>query len=62
MSHLSICRNKDNLQACAVKIPTLTTQLRILTSVKASTPDDLSVSSEPYSHCCLLFNGYSRQV
>eukprot|EP00731_Ephydatia_muelleri_P020881 Em0013g608a len=35
---------KDNLQASAVKIPTLTTQLRILASVKASTQNDLSAS------------------
>ena len=35
---------KANLQYCAEMIPTLSTQLRIIASVKASTPDDASVS------------------
>ena len=37
-------RIKANLQYCAEMIPTLSTQLRIIASVKASTPDDISVS------------------
>ena len=36
-------RIKANLQYCAEMIPTLSTQLRIIASVKASTPDDASV-------------------
>jgi hypothetical protein len=35
-------RMKANLQYCAEMIPTLSTQLRIIASVKASTPDDAS--------------------
>ena len=38
------CRLKANLQYCAEVIPTLSTQLRIIASVKASTPNDTSVS------------------
>ena len=37
-------RTKANLQYCAEMIPTFSTQLRILASVKASTPADSSVS------------------
>ena len=40
----SPCRMKTDLQYCAEIIPTLSTQLRIIASVKASTPDDQSVS------------------
>jgi hypothetical protein len=40
-------RMKANLQYCAEMIPTLSTQLRIIASVKASTPDDASVSLTP---------------
>ena len=36
-------RSKNNLQCCAEMIPTLSTQLTILASVKTSTPDDISV-------------------
>ncbi len=39
-------RNKNNLLCCAEMIPTLSTQLTILASVKTSTPDDISVSVE----------------
>ena len=39
-------RIKANLQYCAEMIPTLSTQLRIIASVKASTPDDISVSAD----------------
>lgn len=39
-------RIKGNLQYCSEMIPTLSTQLRIIASVKASTPDDTSVSKE----------------
>lgn len=35
---------KSNLQYCVEMIPTLSTQLRIIASVKAVTPDDTSVS------------------
>ena len=34
---------KRNLQYCVEMIPTLSTQLRIIASVKAVTPDDTSV-------------------
>ncbi len=37
-------RIKANLEYCAEMIPTLSTQLRIIASVKAATPDDASVS------------------
>lgn len=37
-------KTKASLQSCAELIPTLSTQLRIIASVKASTPDDASVS------------------
>lgn len=37
-------KTKASLQCCAEMIPTLSTQLRIIASVKASTPDDTSVS------------------
>ena len=37
-------RSKNNLLCCAEMIPTLSTQLTILASVKMSTPDDVSVS------------------
>lgn len=37
-------RMKANLEYCTEMIPTLSTQLRIIASVKASTPDDASVS------------------
>ena len=37
-------KTKASLQSCAEMIPTLSTQLRIIASVKASTPDDTSVS------------------
>lgn len=37
-------RSKNNLLCCAEMIPTLSTQLTILASVKTSTPDDISVS------------------
>ena len=37
-------KTKASLQSCAEMIPTLSTQLRIIASVKASTPDDISVS------------------
>ncbi len=36
-------RSRSNLQCCAEMIPTLSTQLTILASVKTSTPDDISV-------------------
>ena len=38
-------KTKASLQSCAEMIPTLSTQLRIIASVKASTPDDTSVSN-----------------
>ena len=38
-------KTKASLQSCAEMIPTLSTQLRIIASVKASTPDDTSVSA-----------------
>ena len=37
-------RSRNNLLCCAEMIPTLSTQLTILASVKISTPDDISVS------------------
>ena len=37
-------KTKASLQSCAEMIPTLSTQLRIIASVKASTLDDTSVS------------------
>ena len=37
-------RSKNNLLCCAEMIPTLSTQLTILASVKTATPDDISVS------------------
>ena len=37
-------RSRSNLLCCAEMIPTLSTQLTILASVKTATPDDLSVS------------------
>lgn len=37
-------RSRNNLLCCAEMIPTLSTQLTILASVKTSTPDDISVS------------------
>lgn len=37
-------RSRNNLLCCAEMIPTLSTQLTILASVKTSTPDDTSVS------------------
>lgn len=36
-------RTRNNLQCCAEMIPTLSTQLAMLASVKIATPDDLSV-------------------
>lgn len=52
----STIRMKSNLQYCAEMIPTLSTQLSIIASVKAATPNDTSVS-----HCatnaCILFAG-----
>ena len=42
-------RIKADLLHCSEMIPTLSTQLRIIASVKASTPDDTSVS---YIHNC----------
>ncbi len=45
------CTNKtihSELQYCAEMIPTLSTQLRIIATVKASTPNDSSVSD---SYC-----------
>lgn len=36
-------RSKNNLLCCAEMIPTLSTQLTILATVKISTPDDISV-------------------
>ena len=47
-------RMKANLQYCAEMIPTLSTQLRIIASVKASTPTDTSVS---LLHCHLSTSG-----
>lgn len=41
---ITYVRMKANLECCAEMIPTLSTQLRIIASVKASTPDDVSVS------------------
>ena len=38
-------RSRNNLQCYAEMIPTLSTQLAILASVKISTPDDISVCS-----------------
>ena len=38
-------RSKNNLLCCAEMIPTLSTQLTILASVKTSTPEDVSVSN-----------------
>lgn len=40
-------RSMNNLLCCAEMIPTLSTQLTILASVKTSTPDDMSVSDLP---------------
>ena len=39
-------RMKTNLQYCAEMIPTLSTQLRIIASVKDCNPDDASVSNK----------------
>lgn len=47
-----LSRMKTDLQYCAEIIPTLSTQLRIIASVKASTPDDQSVSLLT-SHVCM---------
>lgn len=49
---------KANLQYCAEMIPTLSTQLRIIASVKASTPTDTSVS---LLHCHLV-NWWSSRL
>ena len=38
-----LCSVQANLQSCAEMIPTLSTQLRIIASVKNSTPEDASV-------------------
>ena len=43
-------RMKANLQYCAEVIPTLSTQLRIIASVKAATPHDISVSANTIHH------------
>ena len=37
------CRMKYNLEQCVELIPTLATQLTIISSVKAATPNDISV-------------------
>lgn len=57
---------RNELQYCAEMIPTLSTQLRIIATVKASTPNDSSVShatqitvysfSQYENLCCLSFS------
>ena len=44
---------RNELQYCVEMIPTLSTQLRIISSVKAATPEDASVSTTLIAYECM---------